>query len=211
MTLASYLEKWSSFYFSRFARDWLDQALESWAEGRNLFFTDLALKYPDFAAAAKFRPEILDVLETDTTIEACLYHRLARSIFLRDPGHPSLRYFAQLMKVKTGMEIYYSTEIGARFRIEHGVGVVIGPRNRIGTDFTVHQGVTLGQRHMFSPAESMTIGDHCVLFAGAKVFGSVRMGDYAVVAANAVLLTDAEPNATYAGIPAVKIKGRQPS
>jgi serine O-acetyltransferase len=211
MGLATYLEKWTAFYYSTFNRIWVDHALENWIVERELFLTDLALKYPALAHVDGVGAEISDILETDTTIEACFYYRLARSVFLRDPKHPSLRYFAHLMKVKTGMEVYYSTEIGPRFRIEHGVGLVIGPRNRIGSDFTIHQGVTLGQRRMFSPNESMTIGNHCVIFAGAKVLGSVHIADYSVVAANAVLLTDTEPHGIYAGIPAVKVKGGQPA
>jgi serine O-acetyltransferase len=205
MNLPSFLHKWMAFYFSSFSRDWIDSAVEGWDEGRKLFLSDLTLKYASLTSVDDLGADVCDVVETDSTIEACLYYRLARSIFLCDPQHPSLRYFAQLMKFKTGSEIYYSTEIGPRLRIEHGVGIVIGPRNRIGSDFIVHQGVTLGQRRTFSPHEKMTIGDHCVIFAGAKVLGTVTIGDHVKIGANAVLLTDAESHCTYGGIPAVKI------
>jgi serine O-acetyltransferase len=174
-----------------------------------LFLSDVTCKYPDIDKAGDWNSAIMDILETDTTIEACFYHRLTRSIFLRDSQHPSLRYFAHLMRVKTQMEIYYSTAIGPRFRIEHGMGVVIGPRNRIGSDFTVHQGVTLGQRRMFARDDGMTIGDHCVAFAGAAILGTVTLGDRVTIAANAVMLSDGEAGATYAGAPAVKIKRRE--
>jgi serine O-acetyltransferase len=109
------------------------------------------------------------------------------------------------MKVKTGMEIYYSTEIGPRLIIMHGVGVVIGPRNRIGSDFIVYHNVTLGQRHVSSSHQTMVIGDHCTILAGAKILGSVKLGDHVTVGANAVLLTDAVSNSTYVGVPAVKV------
>lgn len=209
MTIASYLEKWSSFYFSGFAREWIGVALDGWGEGRDLFLSDVICKYPDSEKAGDLDSAMVDILETDTTIEASFYHRLARSIFLRDSHHPSLRFFAHLMKVKTQMEIYYSTAIGPRFRIEHGMGTVIGPRSRIGSDFTVHQGVTLGQRRMFAPDNGMTIGDHCVVFAGAAILGAVTLGDRVAIAANAVMLSDGEAGATYAGAPAVKIKRRE--
>ena len=111
------------------------------------------------------------------------------------------------MKIRTGAELYYSTAIGPGFLVQHGVGIVLGPRNRIGKNFTIHQGVTLGQRQLHSPGESITIGDDCTVFAGAKVLGTVRLGDGVRLGANAVLLTDAEPHCTYAGIPAVKVSG----
>jgi serine O-acetyltransferase len=139
-----------------------------------------------------------------------LLYRIEHGIFRRDPAHPSLPYFAQVMKARTGMEIYYSTQIGPRFVVMHGFGIVLGPRNRIGSDFTIYQGVTLGQRRFNRPEERIVIGDHCTLFAGAKVIGAVTLGDYVNVGANAVLLGDADSHATYAGIPATKVKGGAP-
>jgi serine O-acetyltransferase len=211
MIAARYLRKWFELSFTNYVPEWIDSALEGFGEGRALFFTDLGCVHPSVAEAGEFNRDILNLVETDTTLEAVFLYRLARSIFLREPKHPSLRYFAHLMKTKTATEIYYSTEIGPRFRIEHGFGVVIGPRNRIGSDFIVHQEVTLGQRRMFSPHETMTIGNHCIIGAGAKVLGTVTLGDHVTIAANAVLLTDAESHATYAGIPAIKVRGKAAS
>lgn len=41
------------------------------------------------------------------------------------------------------IEIYYSSEIGEGFRINHGVGTVIGARAHIGDNFTIHQNCTI--------------------------------------------------------------------
>ncbi len=210
MIAARFLHKWFEFYYTNYAPEWIDAALAGFGEHQELFFSDLGCVHPQAAAAREFNRDVVDIIETHTTIEAVFLYRLARSIFLRDPRHPSLRYFAHLMKSKTATEIYYSTQIGPRFRVEHGFGLVIGARNRIGSDFIVHQNVTLGQRRMFSPNESMTIGDHCVVGTGAKVLGAITVGDHVMVAANAVLLTDAESHATYAGVPAIKVKGGAP-
>lgn len=207
MIAAQFLRKWFQHYFTVYSPEWIDEALAGFGEGRDLFFSDLGCVYADAAAAKELNREVFDIIETDTTMEAVFLYRLARSIFLRDQGHVSLRRFAYLMKAKTGTEIYYSTEIGPRFRVEHGIGLVIGPRNRIGSDFMVHQGVTLGQRRTYSPHERMEIGDHCIVFAGAKILGTVKIGDHVKIAANAVLLSDAEAHSTYAGTPAVKVRG----
>ncbi len=206
MIATLFLQKWFKYYFTNYSPEWIDSALAGFGEGRALFFTDLDCVHPGAAVGQDFSLDVLNLIETRSTLEAVFLYRLTRSIFLRDPLHPSLRYFAHLMKVKTFTEIYYSTEIGPRFRIEHGFGLVIGPRNRIGSDFIVHQHVTLGQRRMFSPHETMTIGHHCVVGAGAKILGALTLGDHVTVAANAVLLNDAVSHGTYAGVPAIQVK-----
>ena len=45
-------------------------------------------------------------------------------------------------------------------------------------------------------------GDNVVIFAGAKVLGSINVGDGAVIGANAVVVKDVPENAVVAGIPA---------
>lgn len=51
--------------------------------------------------------------------------------------------YSLLGRVIGQIEIYYSSEIGEGFRINHGVGTVIGARAHIGDNFTIHQIVQL--------------------------------------------------------------------
>jgi serine O-acetyltransferase len=205
--LHAFLKQGFDTLYQRYAPEWIDLAVAMANESRALIFSDVVVKYPDVLSGEAGEVALARILDTDATIVGTVLYRLSHALYRREPKHEALRYFAHFMRVRTAMEIYYSTEIGPRFRIEHGMGLVIGPRNRIGTDFTVHQGVTLGQRRTFSPHESMTIGNHCVLYAGAAILGAVTLGDHVKLAANAVLLTDAEAGATYAGVPAVKVRG----
>lgn len=201
--LSTFLRKGLSTFFTSYSEEWLALATDVFAGHREMILADVRRKYPELADDA----ELFRVLEVDGGLEAVVSYRLQRGIFLRDPRHPALPCLARLMKIRTGAEIYYSTEIGAGFMVDHGVGIVLGPRHRIGRNFTIHQGVTLGQRRLNSPNEAITIGDDCTLFAGAKVLGTVRLGDGVRLGANAVLLTDAEPHGTYVGIPAVRVGG----
>ena len=191
--------------FTRHSLEWIDLALDAANEQRALIASDLAKKYRALSAEGIDDEILAGYVETDAAFLGTMLYRIEHAIFRRDPAHPALAFLAQLMRVRTGMEIYYSSEIGPRFMVMHGTGIVLGPRNRIGSDFTIYQGVTLGQRHQYSSHERMEIGDRCTIFAGAKLLGSMKLGDDVRVAANAVLLTDAETNATYAGVPAVKI------
>ena len=63
-------------------------------------------------------------------------------------------------------------------------------------------GKQTGKRHP-------TVGEHCVISAGAKVLGDITIGDYAKVGAGAVVLRDVPPHATVVGVPArvVRIRG----
>ena len=144
-------------------------------------------------------------LQTDAPFQATLLYRISHEIFLRNQEDSLLDLLSYAMRVRTGMEIYYSSTIGEGFLVMHGSGLVVGPRHRIGNNFTVYQGVTLGQRRDSCPEETLEIGNDCVVFAGAGVFGKLKIGDRVTVAANAVLLSDAETGGTYAGIPARRI------
>jgi serine O-acetyltransferase len=138
-------------------------------------------------------------------MEAAFYYRLERAIYLDDPNHVMLSYLANLMKMKTGVELYYSTEIGPGLKIQHGTGIVVGSGYKIGHNFTIHQGVTLGQRRQAESTGTVIIGNNVTIFAGAKIFGRLRIGDNVIIGANAVLLNDAESNSTYVGMPARKV------
>jgi serine acetyltransferase len=189
--------------FVRYDEAWLRLAEDLAHEQSALILSDIGLKYPSLIEQGLALEAALEgVLETDAPLQATFLYRISHVLFRREPQHPALAYYAQLMRVRTAIELYYSTSIGPRLRIIHGAGAIIGPRNTIGSDFTFYQGVTLGQRRQFSPHETMVIGDGCTIFAGAKVLGAVRLGDRVKVAANAVLLTDAETEGVYVGNPA---------
>lgn len=148
---------------------------------------------------------LLPLVQTEPTIEAVFFYRLERLIYLDNPDNALLPYLASVMRRRTGSEIYYSTEIGKGFNIQHGFGIVIGPRFKIGNDFVIHQGVTLGQKNTNSPDETITIGDNVIIFANASILGDITIGDNARVGANSVVLKSIENNAVYAGVPAKRI------
>ena len=150
--------------------------------------------------------ELLELVQIEPTMEAVLFYRLERELYLNDPGNPLLSFLASLMHRRTGCEIYYSTEIGKGFNIQHGFGIVIGPRYKIGDYFTIHQGVTLGQKNLNSPCEKITIGNNVTIFAGTTILGNLSTGNNASIGANSVLLTDVEENAIYVGSPAKRVR-----
>lgn len=150
--------------------------------------------------------ELIELVQLEPTVEAVLLYRIEREIFLIDKANALLPYLASMMHRRTGCEIYYSTEIGKGFNIQHGFGIIIGPRYSIGNNFTIHQGVTLGQKVINSPNERIIIGDNVTIFAGAIVLGDITIGDNSSIAANAVVLKDVTADSIFGGVPAKLLK-----
>ena len=75
----------------------------------------------------------------------------------------------------------------------------------------LYQGVTLGGTGKDQGKRHPTIGDHVMIGSGAKVLGPFKVGDYARIAANAVVLSEVPPEATAVGVPArvVRISGER--
>lgn len=206
---SSALRPWIAHALQATFPSWPDGSVERIAEAyrgvRELFRSDFLRAYPaEFweSEECSFR-----ALQTDAPLQGVLLYRVSHEIFRNDASDPLLDFLAYLMRATTGMEVYYSSVIGEGFRIMHGSGLVLGPRNVIGNNFTIYQGVTLGQRRQQSPDEFLQIGHDCTVFAGARVLGKLKLGNRVTVGANAVLICDAEEGATYAGVPAKRING----
>ena len=132
---------------------------------------------------------------------ALLVHRLAHWLW-----GARLRWLARLVshlgRWLTGIEIHPGAQIGRRFFIDHGMGVVIGETAEIGDDCTLYHGVTLGGTSWNKGKRHPTLGNNVVLGAGAKILGPITIGDGARVGSNAVVVKSVPPGATAIGIPA---------
>lgn len=155
--------------------------------------------------AASGRAVAERIMSGDHHLPVFLY-RLGRGIFTEDPAHPLLKVIHGVMREACACEIYFSNEIGAGLRLVHGLGTVIGSRNRIGKGFTIYQGSTIGHREVGEPGAM--IGSDVTVYAHALVLGAVRVGDRAVIAAQAVVLKNVPAGATMLGSPAKARIGR---
>jgi serine O-acetyltransferase len=100
------------------------------------------------------------------------------------------------------VEIHPGAQIGRRFFIDHGMGVVIGETAEVGDDVLIYHGVTLGGRSMKKVKRHPTIGNNVVIGAGARVLGPSYVGDGAQIGANSVVVKDVPPGAVATGVPA---------
>tara|TARA_R110001583_G_scaffold73469_1_gene204406 strand:+ start:7584 stop:8075 length:492 start_codon:yes stop_codon:yes gene_type:complete len=94
--------------------------------------------------------------------------------------------------------------IGKNVKFRHPVGIVIGDGVTIGNDVLIYQNVTLGAARIGEGAKGFypQIANGVTIFAGAKILGSITIGENSSIGANAVVLKDVPPNSIAVGIPA---------
>ncbi|WP_240377847.1 serine O-acetyltransferase [Bacillus piscicola] len=149
----------------------------------------------DPAARSKF-----EVIMTYSGVHAIWAHRIAHWLWKK-----KLCFFARLLsqisRFFTGIEIHPGAVIGQRLFIDHGMGVVIGETCNIGNDVTIYQGVTLGGTGKEKGKRHPTIEDNVLIASGAKILGSMTIGEHSRIGAGSVVLKEVPPNSTVVGIP----------
>jgi serine O-acetyltransferase len=136
-------------------------------------------------------------------LAAITVFRIAHELYDMDvPLIP--RMMTEYAHGKTGIDIHPGAQIGRRFFIDHGTGVVIGETTKIGDGVKVYQGVTLGA--LSFPRDETTgelrrdtkrhptIEDDVVIYANATILGGTTViGHHAVVGSSAWLTRSVEP------------------
>lgn len=142
----------------------------------------------------------IEIFLTYAGLHAVWSHRIAHAFYRR-----KLRFIArvisQFSRFLTGIEIHPGAQIGRRFFIDHGMGVVIGETCEIGHNVTVFQGVTLGGTGKEKGKRHPTLMDNALVSTGAKVLGSITIGESSKVGAGSVVLKDVPEHSTVVGIP----------
>jgi serine O-acetyltransferase len=132
---------------------------------------------------------------------AILIHRLAHELHVRRvPLIP--RVMSEHAHSVTGIDIHPGAEIGERFFIDHGTGVVIGETTVIGRRVKIYQSVTLGAlstrggQKLRGVKRHPTIEDDVTIYSGASILGGETVvGAGAVIASN-VFITQSVPPRT---------------
>ena len=138
---------------------------------------EVVLAYPGFRAIASYR----------------VAHVLRR---LGVPLVP--RLITETAHRQTGVDIHPGAEIGRRFVIDHGTGVVVGETCVIGNGVTLYQGVTLGavavEKELARQKRHPTLEDHVVVYANATILGGQTViGHDSVIGGNAWLTHSVPP------------------
>lgn len=144
---------------------------------------------------------VFEVVTTYPGFHAVLIHRFSHWLW-RQGLNWAARYTSFLGRWLTGIEIHPGAQIGRRFFIDHGMGVVIGETAVIGDDCTLYHGVTLGGTSWNKGKRHPTLKNGVVIGAGAKVLGPIEIGEGARVGSNSVVVKSVPTGVSVVGIPA---------
>lgn len=114
-----------------------------------------------------------------------------------------------ISEICAGILIDLHSEIGKGFQIGHFGGTYI--KAKIGENCTIGQLVVIGHKGAFLGGGVPSLGNNVWVAAGAKIMGEIKIGNNAIIGANAVVITDIPDNATAVGIPAKVVKINNPS
>lgn len=143
---------------------------------------------------------VVEVITTYPGFHALMIHRLAHLCWVKNFRLLG-KFISHMSRWLTGIEIHPGAEIGRRFFIDHGMGVVIGETAIIGDDCTLYHGVTLGGTSWDKGKRHPTLHNGVVVGAGAKVLGPIEIGEDARIGSNSVVVKAVPAGATVVGIP----------
>ena len=72
--------------------------------------------------------------------------------------------------------------------------IVFSEQVVVGKYCSIHQGVTVGRVFAGDKAGTPTLGDHVIIYPGAKVVGNIHVGNNVIIGANATVLNDVPDN-----------------
>lgn len=167
----------------------------------------------DIASVIERDPSVhsaADVIFWHTGMHAVWAYRRAHWLW-EHGAHTLASLVSRHTRKRYGVEIHPAAQIGRRFMIDHGMGIVIGETSIIGDDCLIYQGVTLGMTGKHGGKRHPTLGNNVMVGCGAKVLGPFTVGDNARIAANSVVLRAVPSDSTVVGVPGriVRLRGEK--
>ena len=128
---------------------------------------------------------VMEILFCYPGLHAVWFYRIAHWFWTHELYFLG-RFTSHMGRFFTGIEIHPGAQIGKKFFIDHGMGVVIGETAEIGDNVTIYHGVTLGGVTWDKVKRHPTVEDNVVIGSGSKVLGPFTVGKGAKIGSNSV-------------------------
>ncbi len=184
-----------------------EKLLHSLVSIRKILKTDVQAAYDGDPAAKS--PE--EIVISYPGLKAIAIHRIAHELYTMNvPLIP--RMMNEIAHSETGIDIHPGAQIGKRFFIDHGTGVVIGETTVIGSNVKIYQGVTLGALSFSTNTDGNiikgikrhpNIEDDVTIYAEATILGTITIGKGSIIGGN-VWIKENIPRGTLVGHPSQK-------
>lgn len=165
-------------------------------------------------AADPAAKDVAEVIIAYPGFYATVIYRLSHQLWTQ-----GLRLLPRLLSEyahgKTGIDIHPGANIGKRFAIDHGTGIVIGETSVVGDDVKIYQGVTLGALNVDKAHAAIkrhpSIEDDVVVYSNATILGgNTVVGKGSIIGGNVWLTQSVPPDSIVYHNSEIRIKGRNP-
>ncbi|HEY9630751.1 MAG TPA: serine O-acetyltransferase [Coleofasciculaceae cyanobacterium] len=129
-------------------------------------------------------------------------HRYVHILGIRQFLKLLSRIWHKIIEITTGISIPCKAKIDKGLYIGHFGQIFINESVVIGKHCNLSQGVTIGVGGRGVERGCPTIGDRVFIGPGAKLFGTITIGNDVAIGANAVVTKSLPENAVAVGIPA---------
>lgn len=169
------------------------------------FKQDLKVFLTSGGGSVTFKRKVMAFLSPE--VRLLFYYRLYSELYIL--GFKNISYFLYCRAKRIfASDIHPCCKIGAGFRLGHHMNIVIGPDAIIGKNVYIFNGVTLGKRYTNTKDGMPVIGDNVVIGTGAKLLGSIKIGNNVKIGANSVVLHSFPDNCNLVGAPANTIENK---
>ena len=176
--------------------------------------TTFSLIKSDFSKYRKYGGNFFTIVFLTQGFWASFQYRIAHSVYKLK--FPILKQMLNLIcllwqksiEVITGISIPASAEIGHSLYIGHFGSIIINAKAEIGFNCNISQGVTIGVSGRGGKRGVPIIGNNVYIGANSVIAGKIFVNDDVLISASSLLITDAEINGVYCGVPAIKISDK---
>jgi serine O-acetyltransferase len=135
-------------------------------------------------------------------------YRVAHMLWNKQQFQFSAQMLQLRISMNFGVDIHPKARIGSGIFLDHATGLVIGETAVVEDNVSIFHEVTLGGTGKHRGDRHPKIRKGAVLFAGAKILGTIEVGAGAIVAAGSIVLDHVPAHATVAGVPARIVKSK---